>query len=104
MSCPAAPATLSAGPRFAHPDFDRRGGHRVPCPSYLLTLLDLAYHTGRRIGQIIALRDGDFLPKYRDPATGAVAPSLRWRAEHDKQRTERVARSTARRTPPSGGC
>jgi integrase len=59
----------------------------------LLDLMDLAYHTGRRLSALCALRCSDYLPTLTDPATGQrfEGGAIRWRAESDKQRTERVA-------------
>jgi integrase len=59
----------------------------------LVTLLDLAYHTGRRLSQLCGLWYSDYLPDAIDPATGKRLPfgALRWRAETDKKRRERLA-------------
>jgi integrase len=61
-----------------------RGDRWSDAPCYLPELIDLAYHTGRRITAICRLRYSDLLLD-QEPH-GAI----RWRAEHDKQRRETV--------------
>ncbi len=51
-------------------------------PAYVSVLLDLAWHTGRRIDSILHLREGDFFPD-RGPH-GA----LLWRGDTDKMKRE----------------
>jgi integrase len=58
----------------------------------LEALLDLAWHTGRRLSALCQLRCSDYLPPGHPAIAGRLDyGALRWRAEHDKQRTERVA-------------
>lgn len=68
-------------------------GKRGRTRTYLLEILDLCWHTGRRISQILHLQVGDFLPTHVNATTGKPFPhgALRWRRETDKTRRERIA-------------
>jgi integrase len=54
------------------------GGKKVQVRTYLSELLDLAFHTGRRIGAILGLQYADLHPNARPH--GAIT----WRADTDK--------------------
>jgi integrase len=54
--------------------------------SYLEEILDLAFHTGRRLSSILNLRHSDFTPTAEDEQ-GRKLPfgAVTWRGEYDKQ-------------------
>lgn len=66
----------------------RWGGKVVTQRSYLAEILDLAYHTGRRISAICALRHDDVRPERSEARPHGA---IRWRADEDKEGKEWVA-------------